>query len=199
MKNILKIVSSPLGENSYSNKLSNAIVDKVLAANPGSTVTVHDLTTTAYPHLEEFHITSFNTPADQITDAHATALRNSDEAIQKVMDADVIVIGVPMHNFGITSTLKTWIDHVARSGKTFTFTETGAVGLVRGKKVYLAIASGSVYSDGPYKAYDFTEPYLRAILGFLGITDVTAFRVEGTAIPGIQDTALEKGINSIAI
>ena len=113
------------------------------------------------------------------------------------MDADIIVIGAPLYNFSIHSSLKAWIDHIVRAGITFKYDENGANGLVTGKKVYVAFSSGGIYSEGPWKPFDFVEPYLKHILGFIGLTDITIFRVEGTNIPVVQDTALEKGISSI--
>jgi FMN-dependent NADH-azoreductase len=104
-----------------------------------------------------------------------------------------------MYNFGIASTLKSWIDHIARANKTFRYSEKGPEGLVKNKKVYLAISTGGVYSDGPMKAYDFTEPYLRAVLGFMGMTNLTAYRVEGVNMPALKESALQKAIDSIAL
>ena len=196
---ILNLISSPRGDASFSIKLGDAIVQKLQAANPGSTVKVHNLVKKPFPHLEEVHINSFFTPKENHTPELTEAIKHSDEAIAEIMDAEVIVIGAPLYNFGIHSTLKAWIDHIARAGKTFRYTENGPEGLVKNKKVYLAIASGGVYSEGPYKAYDFTEPYLRTILGFLGMTDVTAYRVEGVNVPDLKDQALEKAIASITV
>ncbi|TDO83063.1 flavodoxin-like protein [Flavobacterium chryseum] len=107
------------------------------------------------------------------------------------------MIGVPVYNFGIPAVLKGWIDQVARAGATFTYGDGTPKGLVINKKVYLSIASGAVFSEGPYKAYDFSEPYLRAVLGFLGMTDITVFRVEGTAIPDLAEGALPKALASV--
>jgi FMN-dependent NADH-azoreductase len=184
MKKILNIISSPRKEHSFSIKLSNAVVEQLLAAHEDSTVQTHDLTNSPFPHLEESHLTSFFTPPDQRTPKHLEAVRHSDDAIKLIMEADMIVIGVPMYNFGIASTLKAWLDHILRAGITFRYSEQGVEGLVRDKKVYLCIATGGVYSDGPMKSYDFTEPYLRTVLGFAGMTDITVFRVEGVDARG---------------
>lgn len=197
--NILHLISSPRSEASFSIKLGNAIVEKLQAAHPNSTVKVHNLAKTPFPHLEEVHLNSFFTPKENLTPELTEAIKHSDEAIAELMDADAIVIDVPMYNFGIPSTLKAWIDHIARAGKTFSYSEKGPEGLVKGKKLYLAISTGGVYSEGMMKAYDFTEPYLRAVLGFLGMTDLTAFRVEGVNMPGLKDQALEKAIQSIQL
>ena len=127
-----------------------------------------------FPHIEEAQITSFFTPPLQRTSQNMEALKHSDEAIREVMDADIIVIGAPMYNFNIPSTLKAWIDHIARAGVTFKYDEKGPKGLIEGKKVYLAISSGGIYSEGAMKPYDFGTPYLQMVLGFLGITDISS-------------------------
>jgi FMN-dependent NADH-azoreductase len=199
MKKILHIISSPKGQNSFSIKLGDAIVNKIIDANPGSTVMVRNLTVNPFPHLEEATITAFYTPAENHTPANKTALKHSDEAIAEIMDADIIVMGSPMWNFGIPSVLKAWIDHIARAGITFKYSEAGPEGLVKGKVVYVAMASGAVYSEGPYQAFDFVSTYLKAVLGFLGMTDLTVFRVEGSAYAGQAETALQKGIDSIVL
>jgi len=199
MKKILNIVSSPRGGASYSIQLADAIIGKLLAASPGSTVKTVDLVKKHWPHLEEAHLNSFFTPVDKYTSENREAVRHSDEAIQDIQEADIIVIGAPMYNFTIHSALKAWIDHIIRSGKTFRVTDTGAEGLVHGKKVYVALSSGHVYSDGPMKSMDFIEPYLRTILGFIGLTDITVFRVEGTAIEGLKEGALEKAVEGIRV
>lgn len=197
MKKILHIISSPRNGDSFSIKLGNAVIEKIQAAYPGSTVKESNLVKTHFPHLEEAHLSSFFTPAESRTPENWAAVKHSDEAIQDIQNADIIVIGAPIYNFNIHSTLKAWIDHIARAGITFKYGENGPVGLVESKKVYIALASGGVYSEGPMQSFDFVEPYLKTILGFIGLTDVTVFRVEGTAIPDLKDAALEKGISSI--
>jgi len=199
MKKILHIISSPRGSESFSIKLGNAIVDKIKAEYPGSTVKENNLPKNQFPHLDEAQITSFYTPEEFRTWENVDAVRNSDEVINEILEADILVIGAPFYNFSIHSTLKAWIDHIARAGVTFRFTETGYEGLVHGKKAYIAVASGGIYSEGVMQHYDFSAPYLKAILGFLGITDVSVIRVEGTAIPGLQDSVLEKAISSIVL
>ncbi|MEJ7560679.1 MAG: FMN-dependent NADH-azoreductase [Pedobacter sp.] len=199
MKKILHIISSPRGAASMSIKLGNAIVEKLQAAYPDSTVAVTDLLKKNFPHLEEAHIASFFTPEESRTPENVEAIKHSDESIQEILDADVIVIGAPLYNFSIHSVLKAWVDHITRAGITFKYDENGPQGLIKNKKVYLAISSGGVYSEGPMKAMDFVEPYMRTILGFLGMTDITVFRVEGLSIPGIQENALENAINSTTI
>ncbi|WP_116127770.1 FMN-dependent NADH-azoreductase [Lewinella sp. IMCC34183] len=196
---ILHIKSSPRGAASFSIRLGDALVEKLTAAHPGSTVRVRDLTAPPFPHLEEVHLQSFYTPEKDHTPEQRAAVRHSNEAIGEVMDADVIVIGAPLYNFGISSTLKAWIDHLARAGVTFRYTASGPEGLIKGKQVHLAISSGGVYSEGPMAAYDFVAPYLRAVLGFLGMTDITVHRVEGTAAPDKQDAALQEAVAAIQV
>jgi FMN-dependent NADH-azoreductase len=197
MKKILHIISSPRGDASLSIKLGNAVVEKIQAAYPGSTVKETNLVNQQFPHLEEAHIASFYTPAENRTPENLVAIKHSEDAISEIQDADIIVIGVPIYNFNIHSTLKAWIDHIVRRGVTFKYDENGPQGLLPGKKVYLALASGGIFSEGPMAGFDFAVPYLKHMLGFIGLTDITVFRVEGTSIPGIQDTALEKGLSSI--
>lgn len=199
MAKILNVISSPRGEASNSIKLANAIIDKLKEKDSGATVHVKDLTNKPFPHLEEAHLNAFFTPVENHTEENKAAIRHSDEAIKEIFDADILVIGAPMYNFSIPSVLKAWIDHIARAGVTFRYTATGSEGLITGKKVYLAISTGGIYSSGDSAGYDFVAPYLKAVLGFLGITDVTVVRGEGFAIPDLQATALEKAIDHIVL
>lgn len=196
---ILQVITSPRKSQSYSTQLGSTIVEKLKAAHPGSTVVVRDVAANPFPHLEEAHIHSFYTPEESRSAAQVAAIAHSDEAIAEIMAADAIVIGVGMYNFGITSNLKAWIDHICRKDKTFSYGSGSPVGLVQGKKVYLAISTGGVYSEGFMKSYDFTESYLRTVLGFLGMTDVTVVRAEGLNIPDLQATALDKAYAAITV
>src|SRR3569833_316239 len=186
MKKILHIISSPRGDASMSIKLGYAIIEKLKAEYPGSTVQETNLVEKHFPHLEEAHLTSFFTPVEIRTPEDMEAVKHSDEAINEIRDADIIVIGAPLYNFNIHSTLKAWLDHVVRAGVTFKYDENGPEGLIKGKKVYIALASGGIYSEGPMKPFDFVEPYLRHMLSFIGLTDISVFRVEGSSIPGIK-------------
>jgi FMN-dependent NADH-azoreductase len=199
MKKVLSIISSPRGTASYSIQLAQALLDQIVAVYPGSTVQTTDLVKLDFPHLEEAHLTAFFTPADQRNQKDKEAIRHSDEAIKEIKEADILIIGAPMYNFGIPSTLKAWLDHIIRPGLTFSHSEKGVEGLIKGKKAYIVLASGGIFSEGPMKPNDFVEPYLRFILGFIGITDITTFRVEGSAIPGLKETALEKAIAGITL
>jgi FMN-dependent NADH-azoreductase len=114
---------------------------------------------------------------EQRTTEQSNTLALSDALIDELFEADTIVIAVPMHNFGPPSTLKAWIDHVARAGRTFSFGANGPQGLLKGKNAVLVLATGGVYSTGHMKPFDFTEPYLRTVLGFVGITNVDVVRI----------------------
>ena len=199
MKRILHLISSPRGPESLSIKLAEATISKIQQQYPGSTVDTVNLIETNVPHLDTAHLRSFYTPEEQLTPEDQDAIHYSDEAISQLIAADIIVIGAPLYNFGIHSSLKAWIDHIARAGKTFSYGEQGPEGLVKNKKVYIAMSSGAVYSEGLYKTYDFVSGYLTSVLGFLGMTDLTVFRVEGVNISGIKENALDKAIESIVL
>jgi FMN-dependent NADH-azoreductase len=179
MANILHINSSVRNEGSLSRQLTGEFLDKWLAANPSDTVVERDLAAAPVPHLTEQMMGAFFTPPEQRTPEQAQTLQLSDVLVDELLAADVVVIGAPMYNFSVSSTLKAWIDHVARAGRTFQYGATGAVGLVTGKKVFIVTATGGVYTEGPWQANDFLATYLRSVLGFLGMTDITFVRAEG--------------------
>lgn len=198
MKNILHVISSPRGAESISIQLGNSITEQLTEAYPGSNLATLDLNIKPFPHLFEEQITALRSHSELTAD-QKELVKRSDEAIAQLFDTDILVISLPLHNFGIPSTLKSWLDNIMRAGHTFSYTADGPNGLVKDTKVYIAIASGAVYSDGPYQAYDFAVPYLKAALGFIGITDISVVRAEGLGITGLAETALEKAIESIAI
>jgi len=199
MKKILHLISSFKGDESYTIKLGHAIVDKLKSENAGAVVQEINLAAENYPHLDAPHFRAFMTPANELTAEDKEAIKYSDKAISQLMDADYIVIGSPFYNFNIPSALKAWIDHIVRPGVTFRYDENGPEGLVKGKKVYIALASGGVYAEGPAQAYDFNGPYLKLMLGFLGMTDLKIFRAEGLKVPGLQEHALDTAIESISL
>ena len=181
MKNILLIESSPRGNDSYSHQAARSIVNELLARNPGGKVVERNLGENPPPHVGLPFITGMYAPPEHRTAEQVKALVLSDTLIDEVFSADTIVVAVPMHNFAPPSTLKAWIDHVARAGRTFSYGANGPEGLLKGKHAIVVLASGGVYTNGRAKPFDFTEPYLRTVLGFLGITDVDVVRVDGVA------------------
>jgi FMN-dependent NADH-azoreductase len=181
MKNILLVESSPRGSDSYSHQAARSIVNELQARNPGAKVLIRDLGQNPPPHVGLPFITGMYAASEQQTPDQVKSLAFSDTLIDEILAADTIVIAVPMHNFGVPSRLKAWIDHVVRIGRTFSYGANGPQGLVKEKRVIVVLASGGVYSNEQMKAFDFVEPYLRTILGFIGLTDVDVVRVEGVA------------------
>ena len=190
-KTILHVSSSPLGDKSVSRELSASLIDHLLKQYPDSTLINRDLVATPPPHLNGLVIGGFYTPADQRDETLNNAVKLSDELIGELKKADIIVIGAPMHNFSIPSSLKAWIDHVARVGETFSYGENGAEGLLVGKKTYVTSARGGVYSQDPMASLDHQETYLKTVLDFIGLTDVIFIRAEGVAM---GDEAAEQAI-----
>jgi FMN-dependent NADH-azoreductase len=173
---ILQINASARREGANSTRVANRVVERLLAANPGATVTLRDLAAHPLPVLDEVALGALFTPADQRSAEQAALAARFDAAIDELKAHDVIVLGVAMYNFGVTVQLKGWIDAIARAGVTFQYTETGPVGLVTGKTVYAACARGGLYRGS---ANDSQTPYLKSVLGFLGLTDVRFVYAEG--------------------
>lgn len=181
MTRILFVTTSPRGEESLSTRVARTLVDELEAANPGARVLERDLGAAPLPHLDGTLIGGFFSPDDQRTVEQKAAIARSDDLIAELKAADIVVIASAMINFSITSTLKSWLDHLARSGLTFRYTPDGRPeGLVTGKKVYIVLATGGVYSAEPMNAIDFQAPYLKHMLAFMGLTDVEIVRVEGS-------------------
>jgi FMN-dependent NADH-azoreductase len=167
---LLHIDSSALGSYSVSRQLTADIVAELKRRTPGIKVRYRDLAAEPLPHW---------TP---VADASDPAAVLGAQVLEEFLDADVVLIGSPMYNFGISSQLKAWIDRISVAGKTFRYTENGPEGLAGGKQVIIASSRGGQYSGGPAAAFDFQEAYLRAVFGFIGITDPEFVRAEGLAI-----------------
>ena len=182
MSKILYVNSSVRHTGSISRQMSGEFITKLKAADPASTVVERDLTAHPVPHLTEQMMGAYFTPAEQRSAAQNETIKVSDNLVAEVMTADIVVIAAPMYNFSVSSTLKAWIDHIARAGLTFKYGANGPEGMVKGKKFYIFTSRGGVYSEGPAKVMDFHETYLRAVLGFLGITDITFVHSEGLAM-----------------
>lgn len=177
---VLAITSSALGDASASNKLVNDTIDQLKSRNADLQLTVRDLGAGQVPHLDLDGATAIR-GGEPANAAQAAAQKLSDELIAEVKAADVLVIGAPMYNFGIPSTLKSWFDYVLRAGVTFRYTEAGPEGLMTGKRAIIVATRGGLYSEGPAKPMDSQEPHLRTMLGFIGITDVTFVYAEKLA------------------
>jgi FMN-dependent NADH-azoreductase len=182
MKNILLILGSPRDRASYSHQIGQRIVDDLKSRYPSANVVVRNLAKEALPDVGEGFVTGRVLSEDKRSAAETAALALSDVLVGELMAADVLVLATPMHNFGISASVKAWIDHIVRPGVTFSYSDKGPLGLVQGKKLILVLARGGIYTEGPMKGYDFQEPYLRTVLGFIGMTDVEVIRIEGVAM-----------------
>ncbi|MFD4836630.1 FMN-dependent NADH-azoreductase [Achromobacter sp. NPDC058515] len=180
--NILRIICSPRGRASESYRLSQRLVDRLCASfgSPGPRVT--DLDAAALPHVDRDYAAALSAPMDPSAEILGRgALRQSGELIDALQNASHIVIATPMHNFTVPSSLKVWIDHVVRVRSTFKITPEGKVGTLADRPVYVAISSGGEFSGDAARQPDFLTPYLKHVLGTIGLHDVTFFTVEGTA------------------
>ena len=200
MKKILIVDSSPMAERSQTRKITRKVEDRLRTKYPRAEFSHRDLAQTEIPHLTSATITAFMSGDKDPGLKIAAAL--SDELIEELLASYLVVIASPMWNFGVPSSLKAWVDHVVRAGKTFSFNHKGRVGLASGKKVILITSAGGIYSEEPMKRSDFLEPYLRLILGFIGIKDIQSIRVEGVAIPTMAANAIpnaEKAVEQLSI
>jgi FMN-dependent NADH-azoreductase len=177
--NILQVNSSARLEGSLSTRLTQRIVERLRAAHPDASLTLRDLASTPHPALDEAALQALFTDPSQRTAPQSARVALDDALIAEIQAADVVVLGVPMYNFGISTQLKNWIDAISRARVTFRYTETGPQGLLTGKKVYVALTRGGRYRDTPA---DSQVPYLRTVLAFLGMTDVQFFYAEGLAM-----------------
>lgn len=176
---ILQINASARSSGANSTRLADAITARLQARNPGAALELRDLAREPHPVLDEAALGALFTPIEQRTTEQQARVALDDALIEQVQGADVIVLGVPMYNFGVPVQLKTWLDAIARAGVTFRYTESGPEGLLKGKKVYVALARGGIYRDTPA---DSQVPYLKTILGFLGMGDVEFVYAEGLAM-----------------
>ena len=176
---ILQINASARREGANSTRVADGIVARLRATEPGAALTVRDLAVTPHPVLDEAALGALFTPAAQRTPEQAARVALDDALIAEVQAHDILVLGVPMYNFGVPVQLKSWIDAIARAGVTFRYTETGPVGLLTGKTVYVALARGGLYRD---TVNDSQVPYLKSVLGFLGLNDVRFIYAEGLAM-----------------
>jgi FMN-dependent NADH-azoreductase len=198
MTNTLLLLSSPRGAASLSTRIATVLADRFAAA-PGSKVQVHDLAAEALPHIDPDYAEGRMLPPDQRSAGQAQAVARAEALLDELNAADVVVIASSMINFGPSSILKAWLDHIVWPGRTVAYSETGPKGLLTGKKVYLVIASGGIYSVGPAAPHDFQTPYLKYVLGVIGLTDVEVIRVEGHAYgPEAAEKAISEALSTVA-
>lgn len=200
--NVLHIDSSPLAESSVSRLLTTSIVAALTEAYPDLQITRLDLAETPPPHLtgDLIQVVKFRN-LDNLSAPQREELARTDALVDQFLAADIVVIGAPMYNFSLPTQLKVWIDRVSQAGRTFRYTEAGPVGLAGGRKVIIASARGGLYAGTPYEAaLDHQEAYLRAVLGFWGVTDIAVIRAEGVAMgPDARAKALEAAERDIRL
>ncbi|MDP8918826.1 MAG: FMN-dependent NADH-azoreductase [Pseudomonadota bacterium] len=191
MSTALVITSSALGEASVSSQLVEETVARLRSHDPALRVIARDLGRDPVPHLTIDSATALR-GGEPINSAQAAARSLSDGLVTELKAADTLIIGAPMYNFGMPSTLKAWFDHVLRAGITFSYSESGPEGLLKGKRAFVVESRGGLYSEGPAQPMDSQEPHLRNLLAFMGITDVIFLRAEKLAFgPEAREQAIE--------
>ena len=198
MKQILMIEASPRGEDSASRAVADTLAGRLAGLYPAAKLVRRDLSAEPPPHLDAISLRAISTKDPDEAERLKAAAGLSDQLTDELLAADLLVIATPMWNFGIPSVLKAWIDLVVRSDRTFRYDGAGVLGLATGKKAILVLASGGVFSEGPWRPWDFVEPYLRQILGFIGMVDVQTVRVEGTNIPALAADAVPRANEAVA-
>lgn len=198
---LLHIDSGILGEHSVTRHLSTTLVGEWKKRNPGLKVTYRDLASNPIGHLTGANLMAASVDTAEHSPELQKDLAESGKALEEFLEADVVVIGAPMYNFSVPSQLKAWIDRIAVRGKTFRYTETGPEGLAGGKKVIIASSRGGFYNtENGLAAIDHQEPYLRAVFGFLGVTDIEFVRTEGVAVsPEKKQEAIGNAEKAIAM
>lgn len=194
MATLLQINSSVFGDNGNSSQLSLEFVQRWQEQNPSGEVVVRDFAKEVVPHLDATRVQALFTPESERTAEQQNVVDYSDQIIAEIQSADVIVIGVPLYNFGVPSTLKAYLDHIARAGVTFKYTETGAVGLLNDKPVYILAARGGIYQGLPS---DTQTQFLTTFLNFVGLKDVRFIYAEGLNM-GQKDQAFSAAKTLIA-
>lgn len=177
--NILQINASARSNGAQSTRLANSIVARLSTQAPGASLVLRDLALQPHPVLDEAALQALFTPAEARTAEQSARVALDDALIAEVQAADVVVLGVPMYNFGVPVQLKNWIDAIARAKVTFQYTANGPEGLLKGKTVYVALTRGGVYRG---TELDSQVPYLKTVLGFLGMSDVRFVYAEGLAM-----------------
>lgn len=197
MKQILIIDVSPRGTESASRAVADTLAARLAAHYPSAKLVRRDLAAERLPHLDGTTLRAITTRDPTEAEHLRGAARQSDALTDELLASDLLVIATPMWNFGIPSALKAWIDLVVRPGRTFQYADGGVLGLAKGKKAILVLASGGVFTEGPWRPWDYVEPYLRQILSFIGITDVQTVRIEGMNIPDLAIGAVPKAKEAV--
>ena len=193
MNEALFITSSATGDQSVSGRLAAEFEAQLIEANPEIRIVRRDVGVDTLPHLTAETVAAIRGTPE--TEAEQAARALSDSLVAEMQSAELIVIASPMYNFGMSSTLKTWFDHVLRAGVTFRYTEAGPEGLLKGKKAVVIESRAGVYSDGPGSAADSQEPHIRTLLGFMGIDDIAWVRAEKLAFgPDAAGESIESAI-----
>lgn len=189
MKTVLVINSSVSGAHSVSRVLVEHVVAELAKADPSARIVYRDVGEAPIPHLTAETVAGVRgTPQ---TESELRTRRLSDELIAELRAADTLIIGAPMYNFGVPTGLRAWFDHVLRAGETFSYSEAGPQGLLSGKRALIIESRGGLYSEGPAKVIDFQEPYLRQLLGFIGVKDVSFIHAEKIGFgPQARDAAI---------
>lgn len=191
--NILHINVGMFGDNSVSTQLSNKIVQRLQASHADAQVVTRDLTGQSVAHLDAEILLAASTKQEERSERQVKELATTETLLEEIFAADVLVIGAPMYNFTIPSQLKAWLDRIAQAGRTFRYTENGPEGLLTNKRAIIASARGGFYTENSTSALDHQESYLKTMLGFVGITDVTIVRAEGV---NISDSQREESIQA---
>ncbi|SAL06653.1 NAD(P)H dehydrogenase (quinone) [Caballeronia arationis] len=178
MMNILHISCSPRGQAAESSRLSQKIICLLMEREPGARVVNRAIGNGALPHIDENYARAQHSATAEVTQEGSVS--TSEELIEELESSDIVVIATPMHNLSVPSVLKAWIDHVVRARRTFEVTRDGKIGTLRDRPVFVAVSSGGRFSGKHARQPDFLTPYLRLILGTIGLHDVTFFSVEGT-------------------
>jgi FMN-dependent NADH-azoreductase len=198
MTNILVLKNSILGSASASNELVDFALGALGRAGDAPRIVTRDLARDPVAHLDGDGAAALR-GQPPVTAGQAAALALSDQLVSELVAADTIVIGAPMYNFGMPSTLKAWFDHVLRAGVTFSYGEAGPKGLMTGKRAVVILAQGGVYRDGPAAAMDSQEPHLRNLLAFIGITDIAVIHADGLAMgPDARQGGMDNARKAIA-
>lgn len=202
MKNILYITTSPRGPESASIQLAQELLRQLKMRHEDLTITTVDLSRHPPPFLSSHQVGALFAPLERQSESERTSFARSDEYVAQLRASDTVIINYPVWNFFVPASLKAWVDQVVRPGVTFRYGNDGRTeGLVLGKKVYLVLARGGLYPrnfDGdPASFWDFSTHYMKTVLTYLGMTDISVVKAEGLAIPGVKEHALLKAMESV--